>query len=84
MLKNNFSCCLLSITSIWNRAKEQYRKGNICVDVASKKRNCGRQHKNYSEKLDKIKENSLNRRDTFRNYLFAIKIPRSSVFPIFK
>lgn len=79
-----FDVSRLTVTRIWNRAKEQYREGHISADVASRKRNCGRKRKNYLANLEKIKEIPLNRRGTIRSLSFAINIPKSTVFRIFK
>lgn len=79
-----FDVSRLTITRIWKRAKEQYRKANVCVNVASRKRNYSRKRKNYSKKLDKIKQIPLNRRGPIRSLSSVIDIFRSSVFHIFK
>ena len=80
-----FNKSRLSVSRIWHTAQVQYREGKICVDVSSKKKEkCGRKRKDYSANLAEIKNIPLNRWGTIRSLSFAIDIPKSTLFDIFK
>ena len=51
---------------------------------SKKKKRCGRKPKDYSNNLAQIKNTPLNRRGTLRSLSFAIGIPKSTLFDIFK
>lgn len=80
-----FHVSRLTVSRIWHIAQAQYREGKIYVDVSPKKKEkCGRKRKDYSNNLAEIKNIPLNRRGTFRSLSFAIDIPKSTLFNIFK
>lgn len=80
-----FQVSRLTVSRIWHTAQAQYREGKICADVSSKKKKkCGRKRKDYSNNLAQIKNTPFNRRGTLRSLSFAIGIPKSTLFDIFK
>jgi hypothetical protein len=81
---NKFEVSRLTISRIWQMAKKQYEEGKISADVSSKKVNCGRKRKDYSENLKRIKHIPINRRGTIRSLSCAIDVPKSTVFRRFK
>lgn len=69
---------------IWKRARESFAAGDVCANVNSLKKQCGRKRKDYSENLDRMREISFNRRSTLRSLSYAIGIPKTTLFRIYK
>lgn len=81
----DFGVTRLTVSRIWHAAQIQYSEGKICADVSSKKKEkCGRKRKDYSENVAKIQDVPFNRRGSIRSLSFAIGIPKSTLFDIFK
>lgn len=79
-----FNCNRNTIALIWKRACNSYSTGNRCANVDSLKKNCGRKRKDYTENFARMKDVPLNKRSTLRSLSFAIGIPKTTLFGIFK
>lgn len=82
---NEFKCNPVTISRIWKRAAACYAAGKRCANVDSmKKIKCGRKRKDYSENINRMREVPFNRRRNLRSLSFAIDVPKSTLFRIFK
>lgn len=80
-----FDCNRMTISRIWNRGIKSYADGNRCANVNSlKKTNCGRKRKDFSANLESMRTIKLNQRSNLRSLSFAIGIPKTTLFNIFK
>lgn len=80
-----FNCNRNTIGLIWKRAQQSYATGKRCANVDSrKKKNCGRKKKDFSENLERMRAVPFNKRSNFRSLSYAIGIPKTTLFRIFK
>lgn len=79
-----FQCHPVTISRIWKRASESYSSGNWCANVNSLKKKCGRKKKNYTDNLERMREIPVNRRSTLMSLSYAIGVPKTTLFRMFK
>lgn len=79
-----FRCHPVTISRIWKRARESYSKGNRCANVDALKKQCGRKRKNHAANLERMRDISLNRRSTLLSLSYAIDVPKTTLFRMFK
>ena len=80
-----FDVSRLTISRIWKRARSSIDRGDVCIDVSSRKAGrSGRKRKDWSENLDKMKDIPLAQRGTLRSLSYAIEIPKTTLIALLR
>ena len=74
-----FQVSRLTVSNLWKRGKDSIAAGNSYMDVSSRKSNCGRKRKDYTEKLNVIDNVPLNQRSTVRSTAAALDVPTTTL-----
>ena len=84
MVAKQMGVSRLTVSHIWQRAKDSVGAGSAAMIVLHKKKNCGRKKKDWSEELENLRNIPLNDRTCYRSTSEATGIPMTRLHKMVK